>query len=240
MIEREKIIPVLAGLRRIVVRSLAVIAASGIVSFFCAKGILRFLQRTAGIKVYYLTLPEALLSSVELALYGGVFFALPVIVFLIWYEFRNALRLRPLQSCLFLLFSTLLFYGGCTFSYYIVLPSGIKFLIGYGAGNNIMPMISMERFVVFCSAMIFAFGITFELPLVLLMLGRLGIVKAQALAKTRRFAVLFIAIGAALITPTPDVYNMSLLAVPTYILFEIGIFLMKAMERRTKVPPGSN
>jgi sec-independent protein translocase protein TatC len=95
-----------------------------------------------------------------------------------------------------------------------------------------MAMISMHRFLVFCSAMIFAFGLTFEVPIVLLMLGKVGLVKSRTLSKTRRFAALFIVIGASIITPTPDIYNMALLAVPTYLLYEIGILLMKMNERK--------
>ncbi len=82
--------------------------------------------------------------------------------------------------------------------------------------------------------MIFAFGVTFEIPIILLLLSKKGILRSQTLTKTRRFAILFITIASAIITPTPDVYNMMLLAVPTYFLFEVGILLMKINERRQK------
>jgi sec-independent protein translocase protein TatC len=95
-------------------------------------------------------------------------------------------------------------------------------------------MISVERFVGFASAMIFAFGIAFEVPVILLGLNKKGIVKSKALTRTRKYAILVITIASAVITPTPDVYNMILLAVPAYILYEIGILLMKMNERKDR------
>jgi len=126
-----------------------------------------------------------------------------------------------------------LFYVGSIFCYNIVLRSGIKFLLGY-EGNNLKAMISVERFISFSSAMIFAFGITFEMPVALLALNKKGMLKAQTLTKKRRYAILVITIAAAVITPTPDVYNMMLLAVPAYMLYEIGILLMKMNERKDR------
>jgi len=123
-----------------------------------------------------------------------------------------------------------LFYLGCVFCYYVVLPNGIGFLLSY-QGGPLKAMISTNRFVHFCITFIFGFGASFELPMILLVLGKLGIVNSRTLARTRRYAVLIIAVAAAAITPTPDVYNMSLLGVPLYILYEIGILLLKIGER---------
>jgi len=229
--EREKIFSLLTGLRRFIVKSMAVAVLSGIVSFFFSKDLIRLLLKTAGIKVYYLALPEVFLTTIEVAMYAGVFFALPVIIYLAWHEFHGVTGIKPAYGYLFVLFAIILFYGGSLFCYSVVLPSGIKFLVGY-EGGAIKAMISVQRFAVFCAAMIFAFGITFEVPIILLVLSKMGLVKSKSLTKTRRFAILFIAIAAAIITPTPDVYNMMLLAVPMYVLYEIGIILMKIVEKK--------
>ena len=82
--------------------------------------------------------------------------------------------------------------------------------------------------------MLFAFGVTFEVPIILLILNKLGLVKSRTLVRTRRYAILLITVASALITPTPDIYNMMLLAVPTYVLFEIGILLMKLSEKKSE------
>jgi len=229
--EREKIFSLLAGLRRFIVSALIVTFLSGIGSFFFSKELIGLLLRTAGIKVYYLSLPEVFLTTVEVAVYAGAFFALPVIIYLAWRQFHGATGIKPAHGYLFVLFAIVLFYGGSIFCYYVVLPSGIKFLVGY-EGGAIKAMISVQRFVLFCAAMIFAFGVTFEVPIVLLVLSKMGLVKSRSLTKTRRYAALFITIAAALITPTPDVYNMMLLAVPASVLYEVGIMLMKIVEKK--------
>lgn len=230
--ERERIALLLRASKKFIYKALIIIAAAGFLSFFYSKGLLSLLLKKADIKIYYLSLPEVFLSSIELSIYAGLFFAIPVVIYLAWHEFHSATGIKAVQGYMFIVAAIILFYVGSLFCYSIVLPSGIKFLIDYGKGNNIMAMISMQRFVVFCSAMIFAFGLTFEVPIVLLMLGKVGLVRSKSLTKTRRFAALFIVIGAAIITPTPDIYNMALLAVPTYLLYEIGILLMKINERR--------
>lgn len=230
--ERERIALLLRASKKFIYKTLIVVAVTGFLSFFYSKVLLNLLLQTADIKIYYLSLPEVFLSSIELSIYAGLFFAIPLVIYLAWHEFHSATGISAIQGHIFIIAAIALFYGGSLFCYSIVLPSGIKFLVGYGKGNNIMAMISMKRFVVFCAAMIFAFGLTFEVPIVLLMLGKMGLVRSKSLTKTRRFAALFIVIGAAIITPTPDIYNMALLAVPTYLLYEIGIFLMKINEKR--------
>jgi sec-independent protein translocase protein TatC len=234
---RERIIQALGGVRRYLFKALAVVVVAGIVSFIFSKNLIRLLLKAVNIQVYYLSFPEVFLATVEIAMYAGIFFALPLLIYLIWHEFRAATTLTRIQGYSFVFFAILLFYTGSVFCYYVVLPSGITFLLGYGTGH-IKAMISVQRFVVFCSAMLFAFGVTFEVPIVLLILNKLGLVKSRMLVRTRRYAILLITIASALITPTPDVYNMMLLAVPTYVLFEIGILLMKLSEKKEQKAAG--
>ena len=228
--EREKIALLLRASKRFIYKALIAVVISGFFSFFYSRGLLGLLLKKADIKIYYLSLPEVFLSSIELSIYAGLFFAIPLVIYLAWHEFHSMTGLRPVQGYIFILAAIALFYVGSFFCYSIVLPSGIKFLIDYGKGNNIMAMISMQRFVVFCSAMIFACSVAFEIPIALLLLSKMGLVRAKTLTKTRRFAILFIAIAAALITPTPDVYNMALVGVPMYVLYEVGILLMRISE----------
>lgn len=234
--ERETIRIAFIGGRRFLWKGLIAVFVAAAVNFAFAKQILHFLLRTTNVKVYYLNLPEAFFSSVELALYAGIFTVIPVLFFLVWYEFQPVLPMSRRAGLAFVFFAIVLFYLGGVFCSLIVLPSGIAFLLSFGT-DTIRPLISIDRFVTFCTAMVFAFSITFEIPIILLLLGKTGILHSRTLVKTRRFAVLFIAIGSAIITPTPDVYNMMLLALPTYILFEIGIFLMKMSERKKRNVP---
>ncbi|MGD0230250.1 MAG: twin-arginine translocase subunit TatC [Syntrophorhabdales bacterium] len=228
--DRKQIFRVIDGARRVLVRGMLVAAVLGAASFFFSKGLIILLSRQAHITLYYFSLSEVFFSSVEIAIYTGIFLSVPIGVFLVWREFREALKGKVLHGYLFAVFAVFLFYLGCVFCYFIVVPSGIGFLISY-EGGPLKAMISTERFVHFCTAMIFAFGGAFELPILLLVLGKVGLVRSKTLTRTRRYAVLVIVIAASVITPTPDIYNMSLLAIPLYVLYEIGILLMKLGER---------
>jgi len=186
MLERKNIISLLTNLRSIILRSLGAVVILGIISFIYAKEIIKLLLKTADLKVYYLSLPEVFFTTVELALYGGVFFAWPVIVYLGWREFKGAIDIKPVYGYLFIFFAIVLFYGGSLFCYQFVLPSGIKFLLGY-EGGAIRAMISVERFVLFCAAMIIAFGITFEIPVIMMVLGKTSF-RFLKLAMARRMS----------------------------------------------------
>lgn len=227
--ERETVFNVLHALRRVLYRSLLFTGLFGAASFIFSKQIILIFTRHVSIKLYYFNLSEVFFSAVELALYMGIFFSVPIIILFIWHEFRGALKGKLGHGYLFIVFSIFLFYLGSIFCYFVVLPSGIGFLVSY-QGGVIKAMISTERFVHFCITMIFAFGVAFELPIIMLMLGKFGIVTSGTLARMRRYAVLLIVVVASVITPTPDIYNMSLLAVPLYILYEIGILLMRIGE----------
>ena len=229
-IDREKIFRILYGARRVVFRGLFVAACLSAVSFFFSKKLIILLARHVHVTLYYFNLSEVFFSTVEMAIYTGLFCATPIIVFLVWREFRDELREKLLHGYLYVVFAVVLFYVGSVFCYLVVLPSGIGFLLSY-QGGALKAMISTERFVHFCITMVFAFGAAFELPIILLVLGKLGVVTSKKLSRTRRYAVLIIVIAASVITPTPDVYNMSLLAVPLYFLYEIGIILMRVGER---------
>ncbi|MCX7965802.1 MAG: twin-arginine translocase subunit TatC [Syntrophorhabdaceae bacterium] len=232
--EREKLITFLTITKKIFLKVIVTVVIVGTISFIFSKPLLIKLLKNTEMKVYYYTLPEVFFSTVELAIFAGAFFSFPFIVIIGWLESRSVVKLKPRDGLLFCIFTIVLFYTGTLFCYFIVLPSGIKFLVGY-ENDVLKAMISVEKFVTFCATMVFAFGITFELPVILLLISKKGLVKAKTLAKGRRFAILFITIASAVITPTPDVYNMMLLAVPMYILFEIGLLLMKLNERKQNI-----
>ncbi len=232
--DREKYFRLLTDIRHVLLQSVIAATVLSAGSFFVSKKLLYVLVQHVHVKLYYFTLSEVFFSSVEIAIYTGLFLSLPVIMFLVWRQFRRSLSGKIGHAYLFVIFSVLLFYLGCFFSYMVALPNGISFLISY-EGGNVKAMISTDRFIHFCITMTFAFGAAFEVPVIMLVLGKLGIVRSKTLIRTRRYAVLIIAVAAATITPTPDLYNMSLLAVPLYILYEIGILLLRIGERSAGV-----
>ena len=109
------------------------------------------------------------------------------------------------------------FISGAFFCYFVTLPFGVQFLLGYQSAH-IKPMISVGKYVSFCTVFIFGFGLTFELPLILALLSYLKVVNAAFLTRNRRYAILLIAIMAAVVTPTPDVFNMALMGGPSIYL----------------------
>ena len=100
-------------------------------------------------------------------------------------------------------------------------------------------MISAGRYVSFCAVFVFGFGLIFELPLVLALLSYLRVVNAALLTRNRKYAILLVAVISAVVTPTPDVFNMGLMGVPMYFLFEIGVILVKVIEGKRARDQGS-
>jgi sec-independent protein translocase protein TatC len=177
-------------------------------------------------------IPESFLAFLKFTIYASLFVSIPLIFYHIWRAFAPMFRVKGVRSATpVLLAAIFLFYFGAFFCYFITLPFGVQFLLGYQSAH-IKPMISISRYVSFCTVFIFGFGLTFELPLILALLSYIKVVNAAFLTRNRRYAILVIAIVAAVVTPTPDVFNMTLMGGPLYILFEIGVILVKIIERK--------
>jgi sec-independent protein translocase protein TatC len=232
-IKREEIFGALNQLRKGLLQIVISIVLSGLIIYPISKELLRFLCDTSlKIDLVAFSIPEAFFSLLKLTLYTSLFTSIPMIFYHIWKAFTPLLRSKGLSSgSTFLIVSILLFYLGAFFCLFITLPFGVQFLLGYQS-PQIKPMISAGKYVSFCTFFIFGFGLTFELPLILALLSYLRVVSAAFLTRNRRYAILLIAVASAVITPTPDVFNMSLMGGPLYILFEIGVILVKIIERK--------
>jgi sec-independent protein translocase protein TatC len=168
----------------------------------------------------------------------GIFLAAPFLFNGLWGALSPLLSSSfPLRySLLIVLSATTLFYGGCFFCYFLVLPVGINFLVTYGS-ENLQPMIGLTKYLTFCIGLIFGFGLIFELPLVLLILGRAGVVGYRGLAKNRKYALLINSIMSAVLTPTPDAYTMLLMMIPMQILYEVSIWLVRIFGKKKTPEP---
>ncbi len=233
--DRKEIFQALTRLRKGLLQIILTVALVGFILFPFSKRLLHHLQKTTlKTELVAFSLPEPLLSLLKLTLYGSLFISLPMLFYQIWKAFFPLLHLERKKYFIIVFFLSLfLFYLGAFFCYFITLPFGVQFLLGYQS-EKIQPMISAGKFVSFCTAFIFGFGLTFELPLILALLAYINVIRASFLTRNRRYAILFIAILSAIITPTPDIFNMSLMGGPLYILFEIGVILVKIIERRKK------
>ncbi|MFB3887677.1 MAG: twin-arginine translocase subunit TatC [Thermodesulfobacteriota bacterium] len=230
---RNDIFQALTQLRKGLLQIIIAVVLIGFGLFPFSKTFLRHLYNT-NLRVHLVAfgIPETLLSLLKLTLYMSLFLSIPIIFYEIWKSFAPLFRLKGVKSGTLILFTAIfLFYLGASFCYFMTLPFGVQFLLGYQSAH-IKPMISVEKYVSFCTVFVFGFGLTFELPLILALLSYINVVKVSFLTRNRRYAILLIAMAAAVITPTPDFFNMALMGGPLYLLFEIGVILARIIEKR--------
>ncbi len=196
--------------------------------FFAAPHTLLLLQNHLGQQLAFFTVSEPFLAMVKLAFFTTLFALMPGLLHVLWKALAVPFRMSNRAISLFVLFTCLLFYGGAAFCYLITLPFGVDFLLGFQSAQ-MRAVISVDRFVTFTAIFILAFGLIFELPVFMVFAARAGICPRQSFERNRRYAVLAIAIMAALLTPTPDVVNMLLMGGPLYLLYESGIFVLRLM-----------
>ncbi len=197
--------------------------------FFLAPQLLRLVQEHLAEKLYFFSVAGPFLSHVKLALFGALYLLMPLLLTFWWKALGKPFGVKGGRLFFFIFFTTILFYAGTLFCYFITLPLGIKFLLGFGS-ETLKPVISISRFVNFVTLFILAFGAIFELPVFMVFLAQVGVCSRKFFEKHRRYAILFIAILAAMLTPTPDVVNMSMMGGPLYLLYEAGIIIMMVMK----------
>ncbi|MBN1932814.1 MAG: twin-arginine translocase subunit TatC [Desulfobacterales bacterium] len=185
----------------------------------------------AGDQLVFTGLPEAFFTYLKVAFLSGLLLSVPVILYQFWMFVAPGLyekEKRLLVPVVFL--SSFFFLGGALFGYFIVFPYGFKFFLGF-ASEIIRPLPSMREYLSFASKLLIAFGLIFELPLVITFLAKLGIVSVEFLKKNRKYALLLFFIVAALITP-PDVVTQIMMALPLMVLYEISILGAKMFGRK--------
>ncbi len=233
--DRDQIFDKLEGLRSALIRMFLIVLVLSVVSYFFWKDALHFLQKPLGLPLIMYSLPEAFLTSLRLALFTGIFLSAPFIFNGLWGAFAPLISFQARRYSLPIVLSAAgLFYGGAFFCYFFVLPVGINFLVTYGS-ENLKPMIGLSKYLGFSVGLMFAFGVIFELPLIMLILGRVGVIGYHTLAKNRKYALLLNAVLSAIITPTPDAYTMMLMMIPIQVLYEASIWLVKFFGKK-KVP----
>ena len=173
----------------------------------------------------FTTPTEMFTSTVQLALAGGAVASVPMVVL---GAFRLLIRYLPPREQRFVLTffpAVILFYvAGAAFAYYVLLPTGLNFLLGFGDGVAV-PTIRISDYVSIMTAMLFWLGVVFELPLVMFLLAKLRLVSYLRFRKFRKLVPATAFVLSAVITPTFDVINQALVALPIIVLYEIGLFL---------------
>jgi sec-independent protein translocase protein TatC len=221
--------PLLAHLEELRRRLIKILLAIGVGcggSYAFSDHILNWLTQPLPQRLVFISPTEAFLVSLKIAFFTGVVVTLPFSLFQIWKFVAPALsQAEKGYAFSFITFGSLLFLAGILFAYYVILPLGLQFLLSYGS-PGLQPMISVGQYISFCITILFAFGLVFNLPLMVMLLARMKLLDSRLLAKNRRYALLIISVIAALLTP-PDVFTQILLAFPLLLLYELSIWLSR-------------
>lgn len=228
MAPHNKIVTFITELRKSILIFVLVLGVTTCGIFFLSPHLLQFVQSHLADKLYFFSVAGPFLAHVKLALFGALYLLMPWFMTLFWRALGKPFGVSRGQLFFFIFFTCLLFYSGTIFCYLITLPFGIKFLLGFSS-EELKPVISVGRFVNFVTIFILAFGIIFELPIFMVFLAKVKVFKRRFYEKNRRYALLLIAIISALLTPTPDVVNMTLMGGPLYLLYESGIIILKVL-----------
>lgn len=174
-----------------------------------------------------LKLTEGFVTYMKLSAVGGVILASHVILYQIWKFVAPGLYAHEKRYVWpFVFAATFFFLLGASFAFWVVFPFAFKFLLGYAVGP-IRATISVGFYLDFALKLLLSFGLIFEMPVAAFFVGKMGLLSYRPLSQNRGYAVIGIAIIAAILTPTPDVFNQALMGVPLYILFEISIVVLK-------------
>jgi sec-independent protein translocase protein TatC len=236
----------LIELRKRLIWGLLSFAVAFAISFYFAHPILDFLTRplhqamiaqgNANSKLIYTALYEVFFSEVKIAAFGGACLGFPFIAAQLWIFVAPGLYKHERRAFLpFLMWTPVLFIAGAAFVYYLMLPAAIAFFVSYqGAGGpNVMGIELLPKvsdYLDLVMTLILGFGLTFQLPVLLSILGKIGIVSAKALRDVRKFAYVGLVGVAAIFTP-PDAFSMISLAVPLVALYEVSIISVTMIER---------
>ena len=184
-----------------------------------------------GETLIYTGLPEAFFTYLKVSFLTGLIVASPILLYQFWMFVAPGLykKERNLMVPIVIL-SSFFFFGGALFGYFVVFPWGFKFFMGF-ATETIRPLPSMKEYFGFSAKLLLAFGLVFELPLVLTFMAKLGIVSVDFLKKNRKYALLLFFAGAAILTP-PDVITQVLMALPLMVLYEISIIGAKIFGKK--------
>ena len=191
-------------------------------------------QMVEGDKLIFTNLPEMFLTYLKTAFIAAILLASPFIFYQIWMFVAPGLYQKEKKYLFpFVFFSTLLFVGGALFGYFIVFPFGFKFFLGF-ATDYIQALPSVKQYFSFAIKLLFAFGVVFELPVIIFFLTKVGIVTPELLQKKRKYAILLTFVAAAILTP-PDVITQCMMAGPLIILYELGIIISKVAGQKGAV-----
>ena len=226
----------LTELRTRIIWSLIPSAVGLGIALYFTTPMMKFIQRPItrmNTKLVFTTPTEAFWTYMKVAMILGLFIAMPIILWNVWAFVAPGLHKHERKyAAPFVIIGSLLFIGGGAFAMLVVVPFAITFLVSFGQDQGLKPMITISSYIDFILKFTLAFGVVFEMPVVITLLSMLGIVTPQFLSKNRKYAILINFIVAAILTPTPDIVNQSLMAGPLIVLYEVGIICARVVGRK--------
>ncbi|QNO15364.1 twin-arginine translocase subunit TatC [Alkalicella caledoniensis] len=224
----------LAELRKRIIYSAIFFLLSAVFCYnFSTRIINEIVDIAKDVEFIFIAPAELFMSHIKLALTGGLIISLPFLTFQIWLFVVPGMKKREKRYILLSLFmGGMFFVAGAVFAYMIVIPIILKFFIGFQT-DAIKPMITFSNYLNFIFSTILSFGAVFELPIVMILLTRFGILKVSFLKKSRKYIILIIIVLSALLTP-PDIISQILLSGPMILLAEFGILLSSLVEKKKK------
>lgn len=229
----------LEELRQRIFRSIIAVAVVFVFCWFFVERIAEFLAQPIykalpeGSRLTFLGVTDPFIIYVKVAALMALFLASPFVLYQVWRFVAPGLYQRERRRAIpFIFFGSLFFIAGGAFAYYVAFPFAVDFLVGMGAAFQ--PMITVERYFRFLLYVILGLGLMFELPIIIFLLAQMGVVTPRFLIRHFRWAVLLIFVAAAFVTPTPDVVNLLMFALPTILLYLLGVGAAALVIRRKK------
>jgi sec-independent protein translocase protein TatC len=225
----QTLVRLLKYLRRFLLETAICFTGLTAIIYWLSPQFLAFLQTHFQQRLAFFGVLEPMLALLKLSSIGALILLAPWIFWRMSQGLVDVLGFSRKSSLLFMLSALLLFYAGVLFCFFVTLPFGINFLLGYQS-QHLRPVIAVGKFVNFVGLFSLSFGLIFEIPLLMTLLCSLKICGPETFGRYRRYAILLIAIIAAILTPTPDIFNMAMMGVPLYVLYETGIFIARIVS----------
>jgi len=213
--------------QRLIKAALALVVTTAI-SFIFAEQIIEILKQPMGdARLVFIKPTDSISNFMKVSLISGATLAMPVIVYQFFRFVAPGLNKQERRYLVLIVpGATVSFIVGVAFAYFVMMPTAVKFLYGF-LQSVAEPFWSLETYLSMVTRLLFWMGMSFETPLIIFFLAKLEIISADTLARNRKYAIVVVAIMAAIITPTPDPVNMGVVMLPLILLYEIAIFLAR-------------
>ena len=227
----------IAAIRKRIYTVLGFLTATFVVCFLFADRLIDWFRRPLPTDLVFYGPAEALFAAIKVAFFAAILLTLPMLIYQIWNFFEPALLPHEQQSVFpYIAIAILLFMCGILVCNTIILPLALEYLVAQGEKLDIVPALAVGQYIDFNAKFLLVFGVAFELPLVMTMVARTGIISADLLVRFRKHAILVFLLLATIMTPTPDAFNLLLMAVPLILLYEVGIVSVRLWGRPRGAP----